>query len=249
MTTFENIGSFGRFGNQLFQIAAAIGCAKENNDIVEFYPWEYSKYFKNPINQGLHPSHIRSIYNEPHFHYTKIPYSPGLNLKGYFQSWRYFAHCEDVIRNHFEFKDDVYVGPYLEQTKDSCSIHIRRTDYLAAAAYHPFPGMDYYNAAINLMLSKGIDKFMIFSDDIQWCRGAFGNDKKFIYVDGNSNVQDMFLMSKCYSNIIANSSFSFWGAWLNNNVRKMVVAPNKWFGPAYKNVNTNDLYCDTWIRL
>jgi hypothetical protein len=87
--------------------------------------------------------------------------------------------------------------------------------------------------------------FMIFSDDIPYCKNIFGDQENVVYIDGNSQEVDLCMMSLCHHNIIANSSFSWWGAWLNSNKYKKVVAPKRWFGPAYSH-NTKDLYPQSW---
>jgi hypothetical protein len=92
--------------------------------------------------------------------------------------------------------------------------------------------------------------FLIFSDDIYWCKQNFPDlPEKFVFIDENKDYEELFLMSKCKNNIICNSTFSWWGAWLNKNDQKKVVAPAKWFGSAYDHYNTNDLYCENWIKI
>jgi hypothetical protein len=94
----------------------------------------------------------------------------------------------------------------------------------------------------------GMDKkFLIFSDDIQWCKQNFPEMKNFVYIEGQKDYEDFLLMSLCNHNIICNSSFSWWAAWINQNSNKIVIAPKKWFGPAYSHFDTKDLYCDGWI--
>lgn len=247
MITFSKLGSFGRLGNQLFQISATVALANRNRDVAKFNEWSYSSYFKNPINAGLDESEIKNNYRERSFEYHPIEYKNGLDLIGYFQSERYFKDSEELIRYYFDFKDELIDDEKIEIAKKSCSIHIRRTDYLNFPEYHPFPGIDYYEKAIKLMRDMGISDFIIFSDDIEWCKKNFGSF--FKYSEGLSDIQDLALMSKCKNHIIANSSFSWWGAWLNNNKDKKVIAPSLWFGPAKKNVITNDLYCSDWIKI
>ena len=85
---------------------------------------------------------------------------------------------------------------------------------------------------------------MVFSDDLDWCKETFlGN--RFTFISGNRDYQDLFLMSMCKNNIIANSSFSWWGAWLNTNLNKKVIAPKKWFGPQLS-LSSDDIYPNTW---
>ena len=246
MITFSKLGNFGRLGNQLFQISASIGLAKKNGDNAKFYKWEYSEYFKNQIDQTLNQSEIVSSYTERYFNYHPIPYSKNLDLIGYFQSEKYFEYCSSDIRNSFEFIDEIK-DPNFIDLKDSCSIHVRRGDYVNLSEYHPFPGEAYYTRSIDYMKNIGVKHFYVFSDDIEWCKNFFPNTENFHFITGNHVVKDLCLMSICNNNIIANSSFSWWGAWLNKNMDKKVIAPSVWFGPAKKGVTTADLYCKNWI--
>jgi hypothetical protein len=249
MITFSKIGSFGRLGNQLFQIAAAIGLARKNNDIAKFVPWKYSEYFKNPIDQNLIASEISSIIHERSFNYSPLLYRKNSDLIGYFQSEKYFENCKDLIRYHFEFNESLLIDNFIPNSDRSCSIHIRRGDYLNLQDYHPFPGMEYYKKSINYMRDHGVENFFLFSDDIPWCKHQFSNENGINYIEGNIDIKDLALMSSCKNNIIANSSFSWWGAWLNLNENKIIVAPSKWFGPAKIGVITDDLYCKDWIKM
>jgi hypothetical protein len=90
--------------------------------------------------------------------------------------------------------------------------------------------------------------FLVFSDDMEWCKENFIGDQ-FIFVEGENDVTDLWIMSYCKHNIIANSSFSWWGAWLNDYKHKIVVAPLKWFGPAKGDIKTDDIYAENWIRI
>ena len=246
MITYSKLGQMGRFGNQLFQIAATIALAHNNNDEAVFPYWEYNYLFKKQLSCISDFSWVKSVYKEPQFEYASIPYLSDMDLRdSYLQSEKYFAGCSNLIRDQFDFLDNSVSDEKLGIAKDACSIHIRRTDYLKFPEYHPFPGMPYYLSAITDMERYGIRKFLIFSDDIQWCMSTFGSHEKFVYIQNQTNVQDMCLMSKCHSNIIANSSFSWWGAWLNKNENRRIIAPAKWFGPA-NNATPKDLYCDGW---
>ena len=167
-------------------------------------------------------------------------------LKGYFQSEKYFD--EKVVRELFSIDDnsknyinDKY-GDLLE--KKTTSIHIRRGDFLDRLDRHPVQSMDYFNKAIE-HFDDNI--FLIFSDDINWCKENFkGNN--FVFIEGEKDYIDLYLMSMCKNNIISNSSFSWWGAWLNQNNEKIVISPSIWFGNS-KNLNTNDIYCEKWIKI
>lgn len=245
MITFSNLGNFGRLGNQLFQIAAVLGASKSQLKSAKFNKWNYSDFFKNPIDQTLDPSEIKNIYRERGFNYTPIPVMNDMDLIGYFQSEKYFLNAKDLVMYHFDFSDHLYDGK-IDESVESCSIHVRRTDYLKFSEYHPFPGMDYYLRSIEKMREFGIKKFYLFSDDIDWCMKTFSGHNDIEYIRGNPDIKDMALMSQCKNNIIANSSFSWWGAWLNKNPDKIVIAPSVWFGPSMKSGSTRDLYCEGW---
>jgi hypothetical protein len=130
---------------------------------------------------------------------------------------------------------------------DTCSIHVRRGDYLALQNHHPIQSIEYYQNAIDII---GNDKhFLIFSDDIKWCEENFGGLTNKTYITGNQDYEDLYLMSMCRNNIIANSTFSWWGAWLNKNEDKKVIAPKQWFGVSNSHLDTSDLYCKKWITI
>lgn len=225
----------GRFGNLMFQAAATIALALENNDEYIIPICELKNTTNIPINKFSNVS-FKNNYKEPFFHYSKIPYKKDICIEGYFQSYKYF--------NKFNSKIKEILSPSVKYTgkTNHTSIHIRRNDYLKFPNHHPVLGMDYYNKAINFLPSN---KYLIFSDDIEWCKKSFIGDK-FEFVEGNLPHIDMALMLSCKNNIIANSSFSWWGAWLNNNKDKTVIAPKKWFGPAL-NYSTKDLFPYDWV--
>jgi hypothetical protein len=235
---FKDLGNYGRLGNQLFQISATIGLAKRNNDSYIFPKWKYEHRFNL---KGCFSDNIKFDinYNEPHFNYKEIPYSSNLNIGGYFQSEKYFNDCSDFIKLSLRPKD--YVSEI-----DAVSIHIRRTDYLKFNRCYTILGPDYYYKAMQMCPSN---KYYVFSDDINWCKYNFIGDQ-FVFVEGNDEVTDLNMMSKCKSNIIANSSFSWWAAYLNNNFDKIVIAPKNWFGPELiKTHSTVDLIPATWIQI
>jgi hypothetical protein len=96
------------------------------------------------------------------------------------------------------------------------------------------------------MFAEDNPYYVIFSDDPEYCKTLFAASENVLYIDNNDPYVDLCLMSMCDHNIIANSSFSWWGAWLNKNPNKKVIAPKQWFGSAYSH-NTKDLYCNKWI--
>lgn len=174
-------------------------------------------------------------------------------LEGYWQSEKYFSDYADVIRNDFTFPDiDNYNELYVTkiQQTNAVSVHIRMGDYVN----HPLHGgictLEYYTQAIEIIKLKIANPmFFVFSNDIEWCKQNLEMSNA-VYVTGNvdeNSYRDMQLMSMCKHNVIANSSFSWWGAWLNNNPNKVVIAPSKWFND--ESINTCDLLPESWIKI
>lgn len=183
-------------------------------------------------------------------------------LKGYFQSPNYFSGREKFIRDIYKFpiscldeRNEKIRRKIVSEI--SVSVHIRRGDYVADNKTKKFHGncsMAYYKKAIDYFSSVLIDfNLIFFSDDISWVQQEFKNlPNKKIYVSGNTEYdswKDMFLMSLCNHNIIANSSFSWWGAWLNENSDKIIIAPKSWFLDVEQEKHSKNLIPSDWIRL
>lgn len=237
MISFRDLGNMGRLGNQLFQIATTIALAVRNNDSYVFPPWEYESDF------NLHNCFSSSISNvinfrEVGFTYVPIPYQPNMNLYGFFQSEKYFADCKDLILD--------LLTPITKFgiKYDHTAVHVRRGDYANLKEEYVQLDMAYYQKAMETISSKF---YVIFSDDISWCRTVF-NGNNIIFSEGRTPAEDLALMATCEHQIIANSSFSWWGAYLNKNPSKIVVAPQKWFGPKLPH-NTKTLLPENWIKL
>lgn len=238
--TFSKIGEFGRLGNQMFQIASAIGIARKNNTQYAFPKWGYQQYFKKAL--PILPTYIpKNIVREKRFEYDeyRLPMSGCDDLHGYFQSEKYWAHCKDEVLSYFEFK---HLGSIGELILNPVSIHVRRGDYLNLSDYHYNLPMGWYQRAIMNFPDR---KFLVFSDDIQWCKEHFDDDC-FYFSEGHNEITDLYFMSLCQDHIIANSSFSWWATYLNKNPNKRVVAPSQWFGIKNSHVETKDLYCKGW---
>ncbi|HEY9221970.1 MAG TPA: alpha-1,2-fucosyltransferase [Lutibacter sp.] len=180
-------------------------------------------------------------------------------VNGNWQSQKYFMQIEKKIRDAFVFKniDDENKKIAVEMVDSiSIAIHIRRGDYLGNSIYSGACNEDYYTKAIKAILNK-INPcvnimFYVFSDDKEFSGKFIENFKipaKLININNSEDsYKDMYLMSQCKHNIIANSSFSWWGAWLNNNPEKIVVAPQKWFGKGSEE-NYRDIVPNNWIKL
>ncbi len=172
-------------------------------------------------------------------------------------SYKFFESVEDEVRNLFVFPD--LVGSKNKTIRDeigvteSVSLHVRRGDYLNSPVLGGVVGVSYYKQAIQLVYRKiKKPKFYIFSDDITWCKSELGikkEDCKFIdWNKGDLSFQDMCLMSRCKHNIIANSSFSWWGAYLNSSKSKIVICPKYWAGKA-SGVELSDMNMPEWIEI
>jgi hypothetical protein len=276
MITYNKIGHFGRLGNQMFQFAATVGIArkanqgfafpKENTEVpsVEDFKdgvrrgvyFDLPKYFPN-VERTLQPLEQIQTYHvaqEPYFHFCPDLFTvpDQTNLMGYFQTEKYFEHCSDLILGFFQFDKDIKKQaennfPSFPVKLEYVSIHLRRGDYAGLQQFHPVMDADYYFDAMTQFMD-GDYCFLIFSDDIQYAKELFGEQENIVYIEGNDPAVDMCMMTMCDHNVIANSSFSWWGAWLNDNTNKKVIAPKRWFGPAYKGVHdTKDLYPQSWI--
>ena len=166
--------------------------------------------------------------------YHDIGISDNSNLIGHMQSEKYFLHCDELIRHYFRFKNET------EQQNNTLAIHIRGGDY--GGDYHPTCTQEYY-AKARKEFPKDL-RVILFTDDPERAAKVLPFDYEL--VQGNHSMIDMEIMSKCDHHIIANSTFSWWGAWLANS--KKVVAPSVWFGKEAKLI-TKDIYCDSWIKI
>lgn len=236
----------GGMGNQMFQIAATIALAFRSDSDYGI-PATFSDA-KRKIAFGHFPlaseRDARFFYREPSFTYNEIPYQDGICIDGYFQSEKYFSDFRKGVIDAF--------GLSYEKNKGVVSIHIRRGDYMELEQFHPFVSQEYITDSIYHFYAKGYKNFLVFSDDMDWCRKTLSGTNfplcRFQYSNGKSESDDIRRMSGCEHNIIANSSFSWWGAWLNRNPEKIVIAPKRWFGKSM-NHDTKDLIPENWIRL
>lgn len=188
---------------------------------------------------------------------SKLLYSKDDYFEGFFQSHKYLDPIRDVLLQEVSLVEPIdSKHQSLLSRIDNCnsvSVHVRRGDYVNDAktklAHYTF-GLEYYQKAFEIVLEK-IDSpvFFVFSDDIQWAKDNLGLDTEAVFVSNPEmkDCEELIIMSRCKNNIIANSSFSFWAAWLNQNDNKMVIAPKKWnnlYNKAYK-----DLLPDNWLKI
>jgi hypothetical protein len=199
-------------------------------------------------------------YEEPHFHYDPVveALAPPVYLMGYWNSERYFGHIADLIRRELTPAEPLDAANHalLQEVGavPSVSIHIRRGDYANdpdTLRYHGLCPPEYYRRAVEHVAAReGLARFFVFSDDPDWVRAHLRFGHPTTYVDLNPperGYRDLQLIAGCRHHIIANSTFSWWGAWLNPSPGKIVVAPERWFdqGPG----DTQDVVPRSWIRL
>lgn len=239
-------------GNWLFRYAAALStglpvrgylCNPDKKESFEYF----GAFFKDLETVDKLPDGIRT-YSQPDFSYSPFPdeiREGDWMLNGYFQSARYFN--EALVRKTLVPPPDVVekltarYGDWLSRPNVT-GISVRRGDYLKYPEYHPFVGKRFFRKAIR-SLSETRD-FIVCSDDIPWCREFFPRafpDRNFLIADGDP-WHDLILPSLCRHNIISNSSFSWWGAWLNTHPGRRVLAPSRWFGFGYRINSTKDLF-------
>lgn len=252
MITYSYLGKNGRLGNQMFQYALLLGIqSKQGYDIVlneNIGSIQLTECFNIKDCHFFNEKDIfvPNKFEEKQFHFDKkiLRIEDSTDFKGYFQTEKYFEHCRDKVRNSFTFKTEIkdkanyWLDPYKQY--NLVSIHVRRTDYVNLPNHHPLCTLDYYKSAISLFQEPNTH-FIIFSDDIEWCKENLQIENATFAETGNDYV-DLCIMSMCNHHIIANSSYSWWGAWLNPSETKRVVAPKIWFGPAYFHYKTEDLY-------
>lgn len=256
----------GALGNQMFQYAALRGIASKTNQNwkipspgVTLY-YDLLKYFEmksvtenNFITNETYPNvKAKSFKFDADLFKVK-----NCNLDDYFQSEKYFLHIKDEILKDFTFKQE-FVKPITEKY---IFIHVRRTDYVKLPKHHPACSLEYYEKALEYYPKDILVK--VFSDDLEWCKNNFKGDRFIIKDDNDYYPEQLFLkgpreytwyptpyddfyeMVNAVGGIIANSSFSWWGAYLIRNKQYPIVAPRKWFGPAINN-DISDLIPSEW---
>ena len=204
---------------------------------------------------------ISSYYNEKNNRYRDISsLSDDVYLEGYFQCEKYFLEIRGELLQDFTIKDQLSnytkkISKKILGGYSTASIHIRRGDYVFNEAVNNIHGtcaISYYEKSISLLNSKYENiEYYIFSDDIAWAKENLIVPNA-TYIDSEDNRiphEDILLMSQCHHNVIANSSFSWWGAWLNKNKNKIVIAPKVWFKSIELTKNSGDIVCSDWVKL
>lgn len=243
--------TYRRYGLEVFNIQAIKATQLEINQIRDNWnslSQRFRRFFGGTSS---------NYFKEPHFHFYQpvLSLQDGVYLEGYWQSEKYFAGIADVIRE--DLRPVVSLSNQYETFKRSIkqcvsvSIHIRRGDYTTTSKANRYLKpceTIYYQTAMEYLTSRISNPvFFVFSDDIEWAKANVKFGFPMLYVEGNSTPEDLLLMSHCQHHIIANSTFSWWGAWLNPSQDKIVIAPQKWFST--ERFDTKDLLPQSWIRL
>jgi hypothetical protein len=277
--SYNRLGSNGRLGNQMFQYAALRGIAANRGfDWLIPPPNSYgdSNYglfdcftMDSVCESNFGILNAQSI-STGEFHFIQEFFDgcpDNVNLHDYFTSEKYFSNVKDIIRRDYTFRDEI-LNPckeIVDELDDPIFIHVRRGDYLVKPEAHPACPISYYETALKNFDSK--ISVLVFSDDISWCKEQeiFQDDRFMLSeyterypqtcdtLQGRQNALipyfDLCMMSLCSGGIMANSTMSWWGAWLIENPTQPIVAPKPWFGSMYSHYNMDDLLLDSWIEL
>lgn len=187
--------------------------------------------------------------NQPTFGYTPLDIKDDSEMHGFYQAHQYFDDIRDkLINKYFKFSDEVIEkASKFSLPENSVGISVRRGDYLGLQHNHCVLSIKYYQDSLSRILNEingDVEEFYTFSDDIPWCKSVC--DDKMIFVEAEPFVQ-LYLMTQMKHLILSNSTFAWWGGYLNNRGGKIVI-PDPWFGPANDHHDTSGLYCPTWIR-
>lgn len=257
MIGFDYLGKMGRLCNQMFQYAALKGIASNRNyeykipNPLENDEWSQHQLF-NCFNLNVKTGLILKNYiQESNFGFDEELFNTcpdETSLVGYFQTEKYFSHIRGEILKEFQFKDEIKSSceDFIKNIKSPISLHIRRSDFITNPNHYCL-SIEYYEEALKYFDSKR--EVIIFSDEPEWCfeQELFSGDR-FLISEGQTNYEDLCLMTLCEDHIIANSTYSWWGAWLSKDNK--VIAPDDWFGNSNnKHLNTTDIIPDRWIKL
>lgn len=277
MLTHLKLGYGGRLANQMFQIAGIIGLARRCDHTFAFPYWmnyehkdqfgskediDVQSWFKNKLpvlteREGFWDVNLE-FNTIPETFYIGNAANEKINItqqwSGHLQSYKWFDHCKDLVRHYFQFDTDklkehlAHVPGWYAQ-KNVCGIHVRIGDYANADSMQPVLTTDYYHKAMEK--TPFPTTFIVFSDQPDKAREIIEpTGMTCIYVKGNHYLVDLYLMTQCENFIIGNSTFSWWGAWLINNLDKKIVAPSTWWTEktvAQWGYSTKHLFPPEWI--
>jgi Glycosyl transferase family 11 len=260
MLAFNHLGKLGRLGNQMFQYASLRGIAANRGYDFGIPPsnfsdlWNEHQLFNVFELHHLNPSNVKFLDNgyapvakETTFGFDELLFNQCPNeitVWGFFQTEKYFNHIKQSIKEDFTFRQHILepCKEMMSEVESPISLHVRRTDY-TTNPNHAALDLSYYEEALKQFDSDRT--VIVFSDDAEWCnQQKLFSDDRFMISENTDNAVDLCLMTMCSDHIIANSSFSWWGAWLANSGK--VIAPSKWFGPGNADKSTSDLIPERW---
>ena len=267
MITSTRIGRYGNLCNSMFQYAALVGMAKKTG--FEYCIPRNETYYEP--NYGCNNTSIWDGFDldvpeldlgilkfkevEFPFEYKDIRVKDFTDMKGFFQSEKYFENADEEVKQQFKIKDEfkepidkkIEEGIYPDPRRCT-SLHLRLGDYTRKRAYHPSQTASYWQQAVS---KAALDHIVIFSDEIEQAKLMFKGDSRVVYAEEENPFTALYHQSLCRNHIICNSTFGWWGAKLgewNNPVDKVVVAPNIWFGHAH-DLSSKDIIPNRWIKL
>ena len=269
MIGFNALGRMGRLANQMFQYASLKGISRNvgadfcipyykdavDDGIGNKLRSELFDSFDLKVNIGVLNNGHAPVVKERFFHFDEELFSlcpDHVSLQGFFQTEKYFKNVENEIREDFTFNGGI-LNPckeMIDSVDNPIALHIRRTDYVSNSENHHNLSLDYYKKALSMFESDR--NVIVFSDDPGWCnKQELFSEDRFLISENTDNRVDLCLMSLCSDFIIANSTYSWWGAWLSPNPDKKVIAPVEWFGKTgyTKDHNTTDLIPNEWTRI
>lgn len=250
----------GQIGNQLFVIAAAESLALDHSAIATFPDLLSDKTNGIPLNFEKVFYHLNTLtpriqhdYHEPFYHYKAIPYRKNIRIHGYFQSEKYFKHHKKEILELF--KPHAEILEYLETKYKGLLSHPNTVALHLRSYYDHDPeqevfiqyGRVYCEKAMSLFPDDAL--FVVFSNNMETCKAELSSiNRPMVFIEGEKYYHDLYLMSMCKHNIIGNSSFSWWAAYLNSNPDKIVVTPPRWYTPG-SGLDDKDVVPQEWIRI
>jgi hypothetical protein len=277
--SYNRLGSNGRLGNQMFQYAALRGIAAHRGfDWLIPKPDSYgdSNYglfdcfrMESVQESNFGILNAQSI-STGEFHFIQEFFNTcpdNVNLHDYFTSEKYFLNVSNIIRKDYTFKDEILepCKEIIDEIENPIFLHVRRGDYLVKPEAHPACPISYYEKALTHFDKDS--SVLVFSDDIEWCKEQelFSDDRFMLseytekYPQACDTLQgrqqalipyfDLCMMSLCNGGIIANSTMSWWGAWLIRTPSQPIIAPKNWFGSQYAHYNMSDLIPSGWIEV
>lgn len=252
---FPKFGYQGRLGNMLFELASCYGIANKSGRKLVLPEWQYQEFFKGKVEivpRNILPFEVRELgfaYCGDYMYSRLANDKPHIDVSGYFQSEKYFKHCVDDVRKFFSWEESKFehIREKYEHLLhgNTVAIHVRRGDYVGHSGYIPLP-MKYYIDALREIDNRST--VVVFSDDIDWCKRSFSLiAAKIEFIEGNRNIDDLYLMSKMRNFIIANSTFSWWGAWLGEKNGGKIIHPGALFAGAMADYDIKDYFPDRWV--